>query len=328
MSDSDRGERSETLAEQDDSVGQGPAGDTATQDDQGGANQDGSQPSVESPPPIEAVDSQAHTEQPDKHKQADLQAQQDMAFWAMLMFFATLATVVISGAALWLLKKTLTATATAAEHAETMADEAKKATRAASEAAQASADATIAMVKANDITKAAQRPWLSIEAIPKKLARENKALAVEIDILTKNVGSTVAANYQLRFDFTWLKEPTDPYDHVDAVLEKFDPGGEPSRKVVLPNDSEVFPFWSYKGVIASSKAQSLFGLKGAIAGVLVISAFYKSREDSESWHRTDKAYVIGWKKDGHFVSTVTEKFRRVNASNLRMEPILAATLAD
>lgn len=152
MSDSNRsGVDQAELAEQNNSVSQSPASDAPAEDNKTGADQNRAPPSVEDLAPIESKESQAHSEVTEQAKQDDLQAQQDMAFWAMLMFFATVATVIISGFALLLLKRTLDATATAAEHAETMASEAQKATKAATDAATSSAKATAAMIEANRI---------------------------------------------------------------------------------------------------------------------------------------------------------------------------------
>lgn len=53
---------------------------------------------------------------------SDLKAQQDMALWAMLMVFATFATVVVTAVGVFLIWKTLTYTAAAATHTKVAAD--------------------------------------------------------------------------------------------------------------------------------------------------------------------------------------------------------------
>ena len=80
-------------------------------------------------PTIEAVGDQLLAE-------ADLQAQQDMVFWATLMFAATVATVIITAIGVWFVKRTLQ---------ETM------------KAVRETSDATVAMREANAIARESAR---------------------------------------------------------------------------------------------------------------------------------------------------------------------------
>ena len=74
---------------------------------------------------------------PTQHEIKDLKAQDDMAFWAKLMFFATMVAVGLTGFGIWLIKRTLDETKVAAKHTEGMLEEAKKTTEAAHAAIQA-----------------------------------------------------------------------------------------------------------------------------------------------------------------------------------------------
>ncbi len=74
---------------------------------------------------------------PAQHEIKDLKAQDDMAFWAQLMFFATMVAVGLTGAGIWLIKRTLDETKVAAKHTEGMLKEAKQTTEAAHAAIQA-----------------------------------------------------------------------------------------------------------------------------------------------------------------------------------------------
>ena len=74
---------------------------------------------------------------PAQHEIKDLKAQDDMAFWAKLMFFATMVAVGLTGFGIWLIKRTLDETSVAAKHTEGMLEEAKKTTEAAHAAIKA-----------------------------------------------------------------------------------------------------------------------------------------------------------------------------------------------
>ncbi len=70
---------------------------------------------VGSPAVVETIDAYQQTQEFEYRAEADLMAQQDMAFWAMLMFFASLVTIAITAIGVWLVKRTLDATLKAVE---------------------------------------------------------------------------------------------------------------------------------------------------------------------------------------------------------------------
>ena len=87
----------------------------------------------------------------------NLDAQETIAYWAGRMFWATIATVLLTFGALITIIRTLRHTRRAADYAKDMATEAQAATEAATKAAD-QAEAS------NKILRAEQRPWLSIGA--------------------------------------------------------------------------------------------------------------------------------------------------------------------
>lgn len=77
----------------------------------------------------------------DQRAEYDLTAQQDMAKWALLMFWVTAFTAVVGFFGVIFVKRTLDATLTAVEQ---------------------SSEATSAMVRQNEFTEQANRPWLDL----------------------------------------------------------------------------------------------------------------------------------------------------------------------
>lgn len=142
---------------------------------------------------IKSESAQLYTEAKDRRDQQDLDAQQDMAFWAMLMFFATVATVIVAGLGVFFVKRTLDATL---------------------KAVQSTADATDEMISANEIarnaldnnkldsararkalrlqTKLDTHPYIGV--VSGEVYTEQKVLRVAIKI--KNYGSTPAVGFR------------------------------------------------------------------------------------------------------------------------------------
>lgn len=248
---------------------------------------------------------QTYSEQPDPYQLRDLEAQESMAVWAMWMFVAAVFTFAITSIGTFLIWRQV------------------KLTR---EALEDTGNATKAMFRQIELTEQAQRPWLGISATPRMLKRTGNRLSVEIDIETSNLGKTPALNYQLRFKFAWLEHGE--YDFVEQSLAAFDPGDKPSRKSVIPGETEIFRYWDHKAVSHMKWGKSIIDHSEQVFGMFVVSAFYKSAMTDEGWLRTDKAWIIGWRKDGEVQTSVKTALRSVKPENLILEPVLAATLAD
>lgn len=113
-----------------------------------------------------------------ENEERDLQAQEDMAYWAKLMFWASAVTVGLTFIALVAIIRTLKHTKTAAEAAVDMVEEAKGTTLATRQMAedskaigdsqvQASIDAVATARSANEVAakqfRAGFKPWISVE---------------------------------------------------------------------------------------------------------------------------------------------------------------------
>lgn len=97
---------------------------------------------------MEAEQTSAASKQADEQASRDLRAQEDMAWWAQMMFWAAAAGVILSGFGVFLIWRTLLYTRTAANHSATLIVEAKATTKAAERAAEAAV--------------ADQRPWIRV----------------------------------------------------------------------------------------------------------------------------------------------------------------------
>lgn len=102
----------------------------------------------------------------EEREKRDLIAQEDMAIWAKGMFWATVASVALTAAALWTIMRTLVHTRRAADYAQAMVLEAEKTTEAAITSAKATEIAAVAAKEANEVARrqfeAGFKPWLIV----------------------------------------------------------------------------------------------------------------------------------------------------------------------
>lgn len=114
-----------------------------------------------------AIESQPQPSEQEDREKRDLIAQEDMAASAMMMFWATVASVVLTAAALVTIAITLYYTKRAADHAKSMVVEAEKTTAAAIISAKATEIAATAAKEANEVARrqfeAGFKPWLIVK---------------------------------------------------------------------------------------------------------------------------------------------------------------------
>jgi len=254
---------------------------------------------------FECVDEKVKTSYQAAHDEQDLSAQQRAASAALISAVVGFLAFAISIVGVWYVKRTLDATLRAVED---------------------TGEATKAMVRANEIAERVQRPWVSIQLIPKLIVSNESSYRVEIGVACKNLGMLTAENYRLRIALEW--SPTGSHDEIESVLKSFDPGNKPGRKVILPSDTETFPFWSYQSKQTLPWVQSQG--EEVIIPVFVVSAFYQSGVTGDRWLRTDKAVYLARKVEGRQSDAL---FRRSFVGSLRsneiiLEPVMVATLAD
>ncbi|MEO1921609.1 MAG: hypothetical protein ABGW84_06960 [Sphingomonadaceae bacterium] len=171
--------------------------------------------------PLIPEGTKAETQIAEQRAEADLEAQQEMAFWAMLMFFATLATVAITAFGVFLVKRTL--------------DETIKAVKETSEA-------TEAMRETNTIAKLSNerqlRAYVNIEeAVLQSHPAVGESLRIWVKI--RNFGSTPAYDFSILSASGWRERPNQqPKDMMDQPhpLSKgiIGPGAPITQAVDLP----------------------------------------------------------------------------------------------
>jgi hypothetical protein len=191
---------------------------------------------------IPSEDTEQRRRQEEREK-ADLKAQEDMAFWAMTMFWATLATVLLTFAALIAIIRTLHHTRRAADYAKSMVEEAAKATNAANATFD---EARLANEIARDGLIAQHRPWMTLEldsAGPVHLARPGRG-EVSVELTTTNIGNSPALMTMYKAKAYWTHDDWPKMEHLaKLVKETTERTVEyPHANVVLPKDDAKFGF--------------------------------------------------------------------------------------
>lgn len=192
------------------------------------------------------------------------------------------------------------------------------------EAVNDTSEATAAMREANRIALLAQRPWLTVEIVPKALERKDAAIRCDIDVNVKNLGQSVAKNYCLCFRLKYT--PIGTFDEVEDIWEEFTSEKDFNRRVVLPGDTETFDYWQYKRFddLPWSKKS---GVEQRLAVMFVVSVFYQSDLTGDDWHRVDKAIWISRRmENGRHDATITRDFSGIESDRLVGEPLTNGTL--
>lgn len=127
---------------------------------------------------VEASQNQATAKQ-------DLDAQQGMKFWAAVMAFIALGTLILTGIALWFIRGTLIETAKMANDTKDMAT--------------ASIDATKAMLRQNDLAIAAQRPWITLAVSDVRILKRGASTLISYQAEALNCGREAAHNFNIRY---------------------------------------------------------------------------------------------------------------------------------
>lgn len=173
---------------------------------------------------LEAANNEPEPAQETQRANRDLAAQEDMAFWAKLMFFGAAVEVIITGIGVWLVYVTFHATRTQlriAEHANRLAEQ-------------------------RDF--ADQRPWIVLEG--RKVTRIGfgggagaalSELSVHLETKLKNTGHTPALRVELRAELTdaAARPAVSAQNDLEAFCEKCRKTTTIGRSVALfPNTPE------------------------------------------------------------------------------------------
>ncbi|WP_374406270.1 hypothetical protein [Pelagerythrobacter sp.] len=159
--------------------------------------------------------------QAEQFAQANLQAQQDMVWWAMLMFFATIATVVITAIGVWFVKRTLDATLSAVEDTEKAANAAIEANAIARETSVKQMRAYVGVASTRN--ERGQCAWSAQSNLLMKMTVTNFG-ATPAKFLTSKIRSAIASSVpDLDDTEAWgspelgVEMTLNPGDHMDRL---------------------------------------------------------------------------------------------------------------
>lgn len=141
-----------------------------------------------------AEEDKAAREREESQQSRDLQAQEEMADWAGKMFWASVASVLLTFFGLLLIGRTLHFSKIAADHTEKMLGEAKRTTEVAVNAAKVAEDGNR---QAAALSEMDARAYLSVSNV-KIISEDDKVATVSFAL--RNVGKSLAHNIQaIRF---------------------------------------------------------------------------------------------------------------------------------
>ena len=230
-------------------------------------------------------------------------AAKDAAWWTFFAAITTVVGVVIGGF-------TLFAAGYAAWYAKKAAIETEK-------GAKAALDAVNETRKANEIAKHAQRPWVSVDATPTIMTVTGIRHSWEYVVSFKNLGSTVAKSFVSFHEIIFIVP--DFLDACEAQWSKWKPPTSEIRSALMPGDVHKSP--GHISLTGDFIPWIMMGDSSprTVMPVIVVTAFYKS-DDSEIWHRTDRAFRIGKKGDYWVGSEIDESMKRLEPPDLIVIP--------
>jgi len=183
-------------------------------------------------------------QQQQENEQRDLDAQEGMAWWAKLMFYATGATVLVTFAALVAIIKTLEQTKRAADYTKDMLVEAAEVTREAK--------------SANQILREEQRPWIQVTHeihsdfgwdreidLGKEVPIDQRYFRIVVRTKIKNLGRLPAYDVNLHQEMIIEPPGVSGKPAFEAIIKRtLEP--EYSGQVIFPGE-EVVSDWSFGG---------------------------------------------------------------------------------
>lgn len=217
---------------------------------------------------VEAAQEQARGEQ-------DLSAQQKSANAAMISALIAFATLVLSAVGVWYVKRTLDATLRAVKDTST---------------------ATAAMVRQNDLSEAAQRPWVSIDCEVIELERNGGLMKVVYVLSFTNQGKMAARSFDVKTRCKFALE-----DQVNVNAESFFGYFQARRKiskhVLLPGETQKFEGMIHQRI--DMLTHDIDVVPGYYYCLISGVAQYQSSDD-QVWHDTERCFCVGMKGDDVF----------------------------
>ncbi|WP_435418669.1 hypothetical protein WAB17_03625 [Parerythrobacter aurantius] len=232
----------------------------------------------------------------DEREKRDLAAQEGMAVWAYWMaVFAGLTTIITLGGTLLIWRQVVLTT----------------------EAVKDTGNATKAMVRQNELTEAAQRPWVTVEVRPKRLGINGGIFAFEAEARFANLGASAAINANTAVCYHFLKGNY-PSEYK-AILDKMrDDLRVPSSAHIVPN--EVIP----RLINVLEDVSEMYFVedegKKTFFLLIVATAQYRSTLRPNEWLESSRAYLLNWRdKKGFVHSLIKDTSILLDEGRLSME---------
>jgi hypothetical protein len=142
---------------------------------------------------------------------------------------------------------------------------------------------------ANLLTRESDRPWVTVKINVRKMYRLGDAFRWDFDIISENVGKTVAVDY-CRFFHVVIYKPHE-LSNIESWFNIDDPDKTIERDFILPG--ETVTRQSGYGVLDRDNIWSSFSTQIAkgLEIIVGIDVFYKSKESTE-WCQTRRSFKI------------------------------------
>lgn len=207
-----------------------------------------------------AEEDKIETQRQQDAEDRDLKAQEGMAWWAELMFYSAVATVILTVVALFAIIRTLHHTRRAADYTKDMLTEARRG------------------------TSAVNRAWIKVNILPGTYnLDEEGAISFNVSVEIQNTGTTPAMKAHTAInaviDYDQAKLEVELLASAQATSEY----AETASRIVFPNETYIRPWCP---VIDGSA----FRERGYITSAIIGCVSYRTNYDSDV-HQT--AFVFG-----------------------------------
>ncbi|QZP08200.1 hypothetical protein [Caenibius sp. WL] len=244
--------------------------------------------------------------QPDEYKERDLRAQETLAGWAMPMFLAAVASVIITAIGTFLILKQVQLTRTAV---------------------QDTAKATNAVLEGNDLTRRAHRPWITLDLTPHFSGPYHDGLHMKFDFHFENVGPTLATGVSTktallcqRVDETPLAFRTRMSELIEMWKSAY---GAPDNHCLAPKAVGTVPFWETFMPPDLIVKEFLAGHLGA--DIIAMAAVFYKAADIEALQCSWRVWTLGHMDRRNFIAFIPIG-RSLREEDLVAQPLLAGLM--
>lgn len=251
------------------------------------------------PGPVERAIANPQPETGQDHEKRELAAQEGMAVWAFYMALFSGLTVIVTGIGTVYIAKQV---------------------RLTQEAVRDTGDATKAMVRQNELTEAAQRPWIAVEADLSSAIIKKDVIEFAVNVRFSNRGKTVAENFYGSVALVGMSEPLLVHlkRHFDGFVRE---SAERTRNTaVIPGQTFTHPAQASWAIEHLPWCEAQGYRKDCFFMVLAMSQYRIPGEDG--WRYSMQSFAIGEYVD-HIDSynLIYDTIREATPDSLVMKPL-------